>query len=98
MDMTDALRTAMTRNPYLKVFVACGYYDMATVMGGSEFNFTHLAYDKQVTDRVSFGYYEAGHMIYTRPSAHKALKQDIVKFIRGNQVAARPAATSSNNN
>ena len=30
----------------------------------------------------SFGYYEAGHMMYIRPSAHKALKQDIAKFIR----------------
>ena len=85
MDMTEPLRSAMTRNPFLKVFVACGYYDMATILGGSEFNFTHLAYDKQVTDRVSFGYYEAGHMIYTRPSAHKALKQDIAQFVKGNQ-------------
>jgi carboxypeptidase C (cathepsin A) len=90
MDMTEPLRSAMTRNPFLKVFVACGYYDMATVMGGSEFNFTHLAYDKQVTDRVSFGYYEAGHMIYIRPSAHKALKQDIARFIAGTSSAARP--------
>jgi carboxypeptidase C (cathepsin A) len=95
MDMTEALRGTMTRNPFLKVFVACGYYDMATVMGGSEFNFTHLAYDKQVTDRVSFGYYEAGHMIYIRPSAHKALKQDIAKFIRGSQTAAPHATTSA---
>jgi carboxypeptidase C (cathepsin A) len=84
MDMTEALRGTMTRNPFLKVFVAIGYYDMATVMGGAEFNFTHLAYDKQVTDRVSYGYYEAGHMIYIRPSAHKALKNDLVKFIHGN--------------
>jgi carboxypeptidase C (cathepsin A) len=82
MDMTDALRGTMTRNPFMKVFVAIGYYDMATIMGGAEFNFTHLAYDKQVTDRVSYGYYEAGHMIYIRPSAHKALKQDIAKFIQ----------------
>lgn len=81
MDMTDALRGTMTRNPYLKVFVAIGYYDMATVMGGAEHNFTHLAYDKQVTDRVSYGYYEGGHMMYTRPSAHRALKNDIVKFV-----------------
>jgi hypothetical protein len=71
---------------------------MATVMGGSEFNFTHLAYDKQVTDRVSFGYYEAGHMIYTRPSAHQALKQDVAKFIRSNQGSARTATSSNNNN
>ncbi len=81
MDMTEALRQTMTKNPFLKVFVACGYYDMATPIGGIEFNVSHLAYDRQVTDRVSFGYYEAGHMIYIRPSAHKLLKQDIARFI-----------------
>ncbi len=91
---TEALRGTMTRNPFLKVFVAFGYYDMATVMGGSEFNFTHLAYDKQVTDRVSSGYYEAGHMIYIRPSAHKALKQDIAKFIQGSKNAPTRPTTS----
>ncbi len=87
MDMTDALRQSMAKNPFLKVFVACGYYDMATYVGGAEFNFTHLAYDKPITERVSFGYYEAGHMMYIRPSAHKALKQDVAGFIRS---ATRP--------
>ena len=82
MDHTDTLRQTMAKNPFLKVFVACGYYDMATYVGGSEFNFTHMGYDRQITDRVSFGYYEAGHMIYIRPSAHKLLKQDVAKFIR----------------
>ncbi|MGE3276629.1 MAG: S10 family peptidase [Vicinamibacterales bacterium] len=85
MDETNALRQAMAKNPFLKVFVACGYYDMATCVGGSEFNFTHLAYDKSITDRVSFGYYEAGHMIYIRPSAHKKLKDDITTFIDANR-------------
>jgi carboxypeptidase C (cathepsin A) len=95
MDMTDALRGAMTKNPYLKVFVACGYYDMATPIGGIEFNMSHMAYDASVTSRVAFGYYEAGHMIYIRPSAHKALRQDIVKFIRGN---SGPVSTTTNQN
>src|SRR5438874_11094091 len=27
MDETEALRRTMTKNPFLKVFVACGYYD-----------------------------------------------------------------------
>ncbi|HEV3139842.1 MAG TPA: hypothetical protein VGY57_04975 [Vicinamibacterales bacterium] len=94
MDMTEPLRSAMTHNPFLKVFVAIGYYDMATIMGGAEFNFTHLAYDKQVTDRVAYGYYEAGHMIYIRPSEHKKLKNDIAKFIQGTRGATRPASTS----
>ena len=94
MDMTTALRSAMSHNPFLKVFVAQGYYDMATVMGGMEYNFAHLGYDKTFTDRVSFGYYEAGHMIYIRPSAHTALKQDILKFLDGTRNGPRPTATS----
>jgi carboxypeptidase C (cathepsin A) len=94
MDMTERLRSAMTHNPFLKVFVAIGYYDMATVMGGAEFNFTHLAYDKQVTDRVSYGYYEAGHMIYIRPSAHKALKNDVARFIQSTRAQGGVRSTS----
>jgi carboxypeptidase C (cathepsin A) len=72
----------MAKNPFLKVFVVCGYFDMATYVGGAEFNFTHLAYDRQITDRVSFGYYDAGHMMYIRPSAQAKLKQDTAAFIR----------------
>jgi carboxypeptidase C (cathepsin A) len=82
MDMTDALRSAMSRNKFLKILVNIGYYDMATVMGGAEYNFAHLGYDPTFTDRVSFTYYEAGHMIYIRPSEHRKLKDDIAKFIQ----------------
>ena len=94
MDMTEPLRSAMSHNPFLKIFVAIGYYDMATVMGGAEYNFAHLGYDKTFTDRVSFGYYEAGHMIYIRPSAHKALKNDIAKFIQGTRGQGATKTTS----
>jgi carboxypeptidase C (cathepsin A) len=97
MDLTDSLRLAMSRNPFLKVLVAQGYYDMATVMGGMEYNFAHLGYDKTFTDRVSFGYYEAGHMIYIRPSAHKALKADIVRFFESTRNAGRTGSTSPQN-
>jgi carboxypeptidase C (cathepsin A) len=89
MDKTDALRQSMAKNPFLKVFVVCGYYDMATYVGGAEFNFSHLAYDRQITDRVSFGYYEGGHMMYIRPSAHKALKQDVAAFLKSASGTAR---------
>jgi len=89
MDKTEALRQAMAKNPFLKVYVVCGYYDMATYVGGAEFNFTHLAYDRPITDRVSFGYYEGGHMMYIRPAAHKALKQDVAAFVRGAATSGR---------
>jgi len=83
MDMTDALRQTMAINPFLKVFVIAGYYDMATVLGGIEFSMSHLAYDDQINDRVSWGYYEGGHMMYIRPSAHAQLTRDTAAFIRG---------------
>jgi len=82
MDTTDVLRQSMAKNPYLQVLVLCGYYDMATYVGGAEFNLSHMAYDRQITDRVSFAYYEGGHMMYTRPSEHAALKKDVAAFIR----------------
>jgi carboxypeptidase C (cathepsin A) len=94
MDQTDALRSAMSKNPFLKILVAQGYYDMATVMGGMEYNFAHLGYDKTFTDRVSFTYYEGGHMMYIRPSAHKALKQDIVRFLESTRNGPRTTTTS----
>jgi carboxypeptidase C (cathepsin A) len=81
MDMTDALRRSMSKNPFLRVFVACGYYDLATPFAGSEYNFSHLAFEKTIVDRVSFGYYESGHMIYLRQSAHKQLRIDVAKFV-----------------
>ena len=81
MDMTEPLRQTMAKNPSLKVRVEAGYYDMACVFAGAVINFWHLGYDKTFTDRVSFSWFEGGHMMYTRPSAHKALKNDIAKFI-----------------
>ncbi len=83
MDETESLRLTMAKNPFLKVLVVCGYYDMATYVGGAEFNVRHLAYDRQITDRISLAYFEGGHMMYIRPSAHRALKQELAKFRRG---------------
>ena len=37
MDMTEPLRQTMAQNPFLKVLVVCGYYDMATLFGGAEY-------------------------------------------------------------
>ena len=93
MDMTEPLRQTMAKNPFLKVRVEAGYFDMACVFGGAVINFWHLGYDKTFTDRVSFGWFEGGHMMYTRPSAHKALKNDIAKFIADTALARPRGAT-----
>ena len=92
LNVSETLRQAMTENRFLRVFLANGYYDGATPFCATEYTIAHMDPGGEIKDRVSFGYYEAGHMMYIRPSAHRALKQDVAKFIRG---AAAPAARSS---
>ncbi len=85
LNLVDNLRTAMARNPFLNVMVVNGYYDMATPFAGSEYTFDHLGYEKTYADRVSFTYYEGGHMMYIRPNMLKALKDDIAAFVKRTQ-------------
>ena len=54
----------MTTNPALKVYVANGYFDLATPFLASEYTFTHLGLDKSLQDNITMAYYGAGHMMY----------------------------------
>lgn len=80
-NMSESLREAMAKNPYLKVMVGAGYYDMATPFGGAEYTFDHLGFDQTYRDRVHFDYYESGHMAYLNQASAKQLKNDITNFI-----------------
>ena len=80
LDVAEDLRQAMTQNPHLKVFVASGYYDLATPFAGSEYTFDHIGLDKSLRGNVQFGYYESGHMIYLHVPALQALKADLARF------------------
>ncbi len=80
-NMAESLREAMAKNPYLKVMVGAGYYDMATPFGGAEYTFDHLGFDQTYRDRVQFDYYESGHMAYLNQSSAKKLKDDMTAFI-----------------
>jgi carboxypeptidase C (cathepsin A) len=80
--VAETLRKAMTINPYLKVFVANGYYDLATPYFATEYTFSHLGLDESLRGNISMGYYEAGHMMYAYLPSLAALKQDLAKFIK----------------
>jgi carboxypeptidase C (cathepsin A) len=81
----DALRGAMARNPYLKVFVANGYYDMATPFFGTEYTFNHLGWESTYQDRVTMGYYEGGHMMYIIEDELADFKRDVARFMESAQ-------------
>lgn len=87
----EALRGAMARNPYLKVFVANGYYDMATPFFGTEYTFNHLGWEPEYQERVSMGYYGAGHMMYIVEDQLEKFKADVAGFIRSALPGTPPA-------
>jgi carboxypeptidase C (cathepsin A) len=80
--VAESLRRAMTINPYLKVFVANGYYDLATPFFGTEYTFNHLGLDESLRGNISMAYYEAGHMMYIHLPSLDQLKKDLVAFVQ----------------
>ena len=81
VEVAETLRKAMAINPHLKVFVANGYYDLATPYFATEYTFNHLSLDPSLQPNISMGYYEAGHMMYIHLPSLAKLKQDLTAFI-----------------
>lgn len=81
LDVSQTLRESMTHNPYLKVFVACGLYDMATPYQASRYTVDHMELPADLRTNVTLEYYPAGHMIYLDPPSLVKLKADLAKFI-----------------
>ncbi|MDB6111114.1 MAG: peptidase serine carboxypeptidase [Pedosphaera sp.] len=81
LDVAETLREAMTHNPYLKVFVANGYYDLATPYLATRYTFDHMGLPADLRTNVSMSYYDAGHMMYVNQPSLIQLKQDLTKFI-----------------
>ncbi len=74
------LSRAMRRNDGLRVMIASGYYDFATPFFDAEYTFARHGF---LPERLTFHYYEAGHMMYLhRPSLDK-LMADIRSFMHG---------------
>ncbi|MEP6924344.1 MAG: peptidase S10, partial [Pyrinomonadaceae bacterium] len=76
------LRNAMMKNPFMKVFVAAGYYDMATPYYAAEYTFANMNLDPILRKNVSFDYYESGHMMYIEKNSLAKLKQDVTAFLQ----------------
>jgi carboxypeptidase C (cathepsin A) len=79
-DVSEDLRQAMSQNPYLRVFSANGYYDFATPFFETEYTLQHMGLDPSLEKNITYGYYEAGHMIYLHQSSLVQLKKDLAAF------------------
>jgi carboxypeptidase C (cathepsin A) len=77
----EALRSAIAKNPFMKVFVGQGYYDLATPHFATEYMINHMNVDPEVRHNLSMEYYPAGHMFYLDVNSLARLKQDAAGFI-----------------
>ena len=80
--MSTSLRDVMSKNRALKVFVASGYYDLATPFFATDYTFNHLRLPMDLQKHVSLYYYEAGHMMYTQKASLVKLKNDLDQWIK----------------
>jgi carboxypeptidase C (cathepsin A) len=75
------LRSAMIKNPYLKILVMEGHYDLATPFAAADWTMDHLNLDAKYRQSVSYATYEAGHMVYIDRAEHTKMKKDLVEFM-----------------
>jgi carboxypeptidase C (cathepsin A) len=80
VDASEGLRKAMTANPSLKLFTACGYYDLATPHSAMDYTVDHLGLAKDLLPNVTRRYYEGGHMMYIHEPSLDVLRNDLVEF------------------
>jgi len=83
VEVAETLRKSVSINPHLKVFVANGYFDLATPYFATEYTFHHLELDPTLRGNVAMGYYEGGHMMYIHEPSLAQLKQDLAAFVKG---------------
>ncbi len=82
LNVAEDLRKAMSRNPYLKVWVCCGHYDLATPYFAAQYCVNSMELDPAIRDNIRLTYYESGHMVYIYRPALEKLKSDFVSFLK----------------
>ncbi len=83
LDVADDLGHAMSRHPYLKVWVCCGYYDLATPYFAARHVVQQMHLDPSIRNNIALTYYDAGHMIYVQKASREKFRQDFAGFVNG---------------
>ncbi|MCG9896087.1 MAG: hypothetical protein MH204_11495, partial [Fimbriimonadaceae bacterium] len=79
-DTSQALRRALARNPYTKVLLCSGLYDLATPFAAAEYTLSHMHLPAELAGNITIREYPAGHMMYIEEGSLSSLKADVVAW------------------
>jgi carboxypeptidase C (cathepsin A) len=91
-DTSDNLRNTFVKNPYMKLFIASGCFDLATPHFATVYTLAHLGLTPDLRDNITTRRYRAGHMMYLDGATLGRLKSDVAAFI---ELAATPRPTGN---
>lgn len=80
-DTSDAMRSALSKNPHMYVLACQGYYDLATPHFAAQYTFKHMRLDPELQNHIEMKMYEAGHMFYLETGSLAQFRADVGEFI-----------------
>ena len=80
-DTSENLGQTLAKNPYMKIFVASGCFDLATPHAATDYTIAHMGLPPALRKNVTVRRYRSGHMMYLESEALVQLKQDVAGFI-----------------
>ena len=81
VNVGETLRRAIHANPHMRVYVACGYYDLGTPHAAGDYTVTHLGLRENLRKNVTVSYFEAGHMMYIHQPSLARMAKEIKAFV-----------------
>lgn len=81
-DVSESLRKALAKNEHMKVFIASGYFDLATPYFATEYTLSHMGTDAALRGQFRTAEYESGHMMYIHEPSLEQLKADVAGFVQ----------------
>lgn len=82
LDQKEIIYNLMSRNRFLKIWVLCGYYDLATPFFAAEWVYDHVFLNPESRENLRFTYYPSGHMIYMHHPSLEKFRNDAEEWYK----------------
>lgn len=82
VNVAERLRDVMHQQPYMRVYLGSGYYDLATPYFAADLTRSHMMLAPERRENFVTCYYEGGHMMYLHRPSLQQMREDLVRFYR----------------